>query len=105
MKIKSIKENVNFRRAYHQGKSVVTKEIVIYWRKNRLGVTRLGLTVSKKLGNSPQRNRVRRILREGVRKNAAILPAEHDIVIVARSRCLGCKSTDIERIIRETFSA
>ncbi len=105
MRIESVKENVNFRRAYHQGKSAVTKEIVIYWRKNRLKKVRLGITVSKKLGNSPQRNRVRRIIREGVRKNAAILPPGHDLIIVARSRCLTCKSTRIEEIMRETFSA
>lgn len=105
MKIESVKENVNFKRAYHQGRSAVTKEIVIYWRRNKLGKTRLGLTVSKKLGSSPKRNRVRRIIREGVRKNAALLPPGHDIIVVARSRCVNCKSTDIERIIRETFSA
>lgn len=105
MKIESVKENVNFKRAYHQGRSVVTKEIVVYWRKNRMGKTRLGLTVSKKLGSSPQRNRVRRIIREGVRQNVALLPPGHDIIIVARSRCLTCKSTDIARIIREIFSA
>lgn len=105
MKIESVKENINFRRAYHQGRSAVFKELVVYWRKNRQGVTRLGITVSKKLGNSPERNRVRRIIREGVRLNAALLPPGHDIVVVARSRCLKCKSTDIERLIRETFSA
>ncbi len=104
MKIESVKENVNFRRAYHQGRSAVFKEMVVYWRKNRLGKTRLGITVSKKLGNSPERNRIRRIIREGVRLNAALLPPGHDIIIVARSRCLKCKSTDIQRLIRETFS-
>ena len=105
MKIESIKENVNFKRAYHRGRSAVTRELVVYWRKNKLGVTRLGITVSKKLGNSPQRNRVRRIIREGARKSAALLPAGHDVVVVARSRCLCCKSTDMERIFREIFSA
>ena len=105
MKIESVKENVNFRRAYHQGRSAVYKEIVVYWRKNRMGVTRLGITVSKKMGNSPERNRVRRIIREGVWQNSAVLPEGHDIVIVARSRCLNCKSTDISRIIQEVFSA
>lgn len=105
MKIESIKENVNFKRAYHQGRSAVTREIVVYWRKNRLGTVRLGITVSKKLGNSPQRNRVRRIIREGARKTAALFPPGHDVVVVARSRCLTCKSTDIERIFREIFSA
>lgn len=104
MKIESVKENVNFKRAYHQGKSAVFKEIVVYWRKNRMGITRLGITVSKKMGNSPERNRVRRIIREGVWQNSSILPEGHDIVIVARSRSLNCKSTDISCIIREVFS-
>lgn len=105
MKIESVKENVNFKRAYHQGKSAVRKEMVVYWRKNRMGKTRLGITVSKKMGNAPARNRIRRIIRAGVSKNQECLPAGADIVIVARSRCLTCKSTDIERIIREIFSA
>ncbi len=105
MKIESVKENVNFKRAYHQGKSAVSREIVVYWRKNRIGKIRLGITVSKKLGNSPQRNRIRRIIREGVRQNIELLPAGYDIIIVARSKSLTCKSTDIARIIKETFSA
>ncbi len=105
MKIESVKENVNFKRAYHQGKSAVHKELVIYWRKNRLGVTRLGITVSKKIGNSPMRNRIRRIIREGARSEAALLPQGCDIIVVARSRCCACKSTDVARLFRKTFSA
>ncbi len=105
MKIESVKENVNFKRAYHQGKSVVYKELVLYWRKNKPGVTRLGLTVSKKLGNSPKRNRIRRIIRAAMQAQQSILPQGYDIIVVARARCLQLKSTDIERIIKETFSA
>lgn len=105
MKIESVKENVNFRRAYHQGKSNVTREMVVYWRKNRLGVTRLGITVSKKIGNSPERNRIRRIIRAGAQGAFEVFPKGCDIVVVARSRALACKSTEIERIFRETFSA
>ncbi len=105
MKIESVKENVNFRRAYHQGKSKVTGEMVVYWRKNRLGVTRLGITVSKKIGNSPERNRIRRIIRAGAAAAFEVFPKGFDVVVVARSRALSCKSTEIERIFRETFSA
>ena len=105
MKIESVKENVNFKSAYHQGKSAVDKELLIYWRQNTLGVTRLGLTVSKKLGNSPKRNRIRRIIRAAMRARQGILPQGYDIIVVARARCLKLKSTDIERIIEETFSA
>lgn len=105
MKIESVKENVNFRRAYHQGKSKVTGEMVVYWRKNRLGVTRLGITVSKKIGNSPERNRIRRVIRAGAVSAFEVFPKGFDVVVVARSRALSCKSTEIERIFRETFSA
>lgn len=105
MKIKSVKENVNFRRAYHQGKSFVAKEMVVYWRKNRMGTERLGITVSKKLGNSPQRNRIRRIIREAVRANREILPKGCDLIIVARSKALSCKSTDLAKVLKEIFSA
>lgn len=105
MKIESVKENVNFKRAYYQGKSAVTKEMVVYWRKNRMHKKRLGITVSKKLGNSPQRNRVRRIIREGYRRTIELMPDGCDIIVVARSASLQAKSTDIERIFREIFSA
>ncbi len=105
MRIESVKENVNFRRAYHQGKSFVAKEMVVYWRKNRMGKERLGITVSKKLGNSPKRNRVRRIIREAIRANREILPRGCDIIVVARSRALFCKSTDLAKILKEHFSA
>lgn len=105
MKIESVKENVNFKRAYHQGACAVHKEMVIYWRKNRLDKTRLGLTVSKKLGNSPQRNRIRRIIRAAAYQKRALLPKGCDIIIVARTKALSCKSTDLEKILEETFSA
>ena len=105
MKIESVKENVNFKRAYYQGKSAVTKLMVVYWRKNKLGKKRLGLTVSKKLGNSPKRNRVRRILREGVRRQFHLLPEGCDFIIVARSAAVTAKSTEIEALLKEIFSA
>ena len=102
-KLETVKENVSFRRAYHQGKNIVTPEMVVYWRRNRLGKTRLGITVSKKIGNSPQRNRARRIIREAVWKHTDLLPAGCDIIVVARSRILQAKSTDLEQIIQHCF--
>lgn len=103
MKIESVKENVAFRRAYHRGKSFMTPHLGVYWRKNGTGKRRLGITVSKKIGNAPQRNRVRRIIRAAVYSNADILPVGCDIIVVARTRTKELKSTDIERILKERF--
>lgn len=103
MKIESVKENVNFRRAYHQGKTFNTALISVYWRKNRRGYRRLGVTVSKKLGNSPARNRMRRIIRAAAYSCRDVLPDGCDIIIVARGGLAGRKSTDVERLLRDRF--
>ena len=60
----TVKENYEFRRIYRKGKSLVTPQMVLYWQKNRQGQSRLGITVSTKLGHAVVRNRVRRRFRE-----------------------------------------
>ena len=102
-KLDSVKENVSFRRAYHKGKSYACPIMSVYWRKNGLSKVRLGITVSKKLGSSPCRNRVRRIIRAAVWQNADLLPQGCDVIIVARSAIKNCKSTDVEAALRRRF--
>ena len=49
--------------------------------------TRLGLSVSRKVGDSVTRNRVKRVLREEFARVAAAVPAELDVVVIARAGC------------------
>ena len=60
----TLKENYEFRRLYQKGASAVGGGMVLYCRKNRLGHTRLGGTVSVKLGHAVVRTRARRRLLE-----------------------------------------
>ena len=62
--------------------------LVLYARKNRTQLNRVGLTASKKLGKAHVRNRVRRRLREVYRLNEEKFLPGWDIVVVARSRCV-----------------
>ena len=87
----TVKENYEFRRIYRKGRSAVSPYFVVYCLKNRAGASRLGITVSKKLGHAVVRNRVRRRLREIYRLNSSQLKTGWDIVIVARSRCVGAE--------------
>ena len=87
----TLKKNRDFRRLYAKGKSVVTPYMVLYCRRNSLGVNRLGYTVSTKLGHAVVRNRVRRRLREIYRLNSPAMKKGFDIVVVARSRCVGAR--------------
>ena len=65
---------------------VVTAHFIIYARKRRRKSQRIGITVSKKVGNAVVRNRVKRLVRESFRLNKARLPSELDLVLVARKQ-------------------
>ena len=92
----TLKKNSDFHRLYSRGKSAVTPYLVVYCRRNRAEVNRLGYTVSTKLGHAVVRNRVRRRLREIYRLNSPALKRGYDIVIVARSRCVGAEYARME---------
>ncbi|MDR1735717.1 MAG: ribonuclease P protein component [Oscillospiraceae bacterium] len=92
----SLKRNGDFRALYARGKSFAGVYLAIYTRQNRVKRTRLGLTVSTKLGNAVTRNRIRRRLREAYRLNEAFFRPGADIVIVARSRALTADFKDLQ---------
>ena len=90
MKVRcTLKKNSDFRRLYARGKSAANAYVVLYCRRNRTGENRMGYTVSTKLGHAVVRNRVRRRLREIYRLNSPRLKSGWDIVVVARTRCVG----------------
>lgn len=91
-----IKENYEFRRAYHRGKSFVTPYAVIYAYKNNYGNIRLGITAGKKIGKAVKRNRAKRVITAAFRNLLPMLPLGYDYVIVARVRILTVKSTVVE---------
>ena len=84
----ALKLNHIFRRLYHTT-GVANGYLVLYARKNHTGENRVGITVSKKLGHAVVRNRVRRRLREVYRLNEEAFLPGWDIVVVARSKCIG----------------
>jgi len=92
----TLKKNSDFRRLYSKGRNAVNPYLAVYCRRNNLGVNRVGYTVSVKLGHAVRRNRVRRRLREIYRLNLPSLKSGWDIVVVARSRCVGAEYTQIE---------
>lgn len=84
----TLKENWEFRRLYQHGKSTVVPAMVIYCRRSKIGGSRLGITVSTKLGKAVVRNRIKRRLREVYRLSLPHLKPGYDVVLVGRSRAL-----------------
>ncbi|MDR0325942.1 MAG: ribonuclease P protein component [Oscillospiraceae bacterium] len=89
----SLTKNHEFRSLYARGKNTAGVYLAMYARRNRLGATRLGITVSAKLGNAVTRNRVRRRVKEAYRLREDSFAKGFDIVIVARGRAVGADFT------------
>ena len=93
----TVKENYEFRRIYRKGKSAVSPQLVIYCQRNRRGHSRLGVSVSTKLGCAVVRNRVRRRLRELYRLHKAELLPGYDLIVVARVRAVDMPYAKLEK--------
>jgi len=83
MKYGKLKRSWQFERVYRDGNKYSDKLFVIYVLHNNTHEVRIGLTVTKKVGKSVQRNRIKRVVREVFRLLRAIMPG-NDIVVVAR---------------------
>jgi len=80
----SLKKNDQFQFVYKNGKSYANKYLIMYVKKNGLEKNRIGISVSKKVGNSVVRHRVTRLVRESYRLHESIFNSGLDIVIVGR---------------------
>ena len=92
----SLKKNSDFKFVYSHGKSYANKYLVMYMLENNQGKNRIGISVSKKVGNSVVRHRVTRLIRESYRLHENIFNSGLDIVIVARKSASTVKYIEIE---------
>lgn len=79
-----IKKNSQFKYIYNRGKSFADPNLVLYIVRNNKNTLRLGITVSKKIGNAVIRNRVKRLIRESFRLSRHRFKYGYDIIFVAR---------------------
>ena len=81
----SLKKNKDFQNVYRKGRSYANKYFVMYVLKNDTQGNRLGISVSKKVGNSVIRHHLTRLVRESYRLHEEMFNSGLDIVVIARS--------------------
>ena len=92
----SLKNSLEFGNVYKRGKSYANKYLVMYIVDNDLESNRLGISVSKKVGNSVVRHRITRLIREAYRLHQNEFLTGKDIVVVARVNSKGHSYWDIK---------
>ena len=79
-----LRKSREFLLARNEGRRLKTKSFILYIRHNELKVTRLGVSVSSKVGGAVRRNRIKRLLREVFRQNKTLFPPSTDVMIIAK---------------------
>ena len=95
----SLKKNREFQVVYRQGTSYANRYLVMYVMENHLERNRIGISVSKKVGNSVVRHRLTRLIRESYRLNEQKFRKGMDLVVVARVNAKGRSFREIEKAL------
>ncbi len=93
-----LKKNSDFQKVYRKGRSFANRSLVMYvLTTGEDRPSRIGMSVSKKVGNSVVRHRVKRLIRESHRLNRDKIADGYEIVVIARNEAANRNYHDIER--------
>jgi len=93
-----LRDRSDFNRIYRGGKSFANGQFVVYWSKrSETEQFRMGVSVSKKLGNAVVRNRMRRVVKEMVRLNSDQIADKTDFILIVRKPAVTMKTKELER--------
>lgn len=100
-----LRKNNDFKRVYEGKYSIPAGTLVLYVLKTqRKGPPRIGISVSKRVGNSVVRNRARRRLREAMRPYLELLPCGMDLIIIGRVRIAEASFSQIKKDLSRVLS-
>lgn len=92
-----LKKNMEFKKVYDKGNSMANRLLVLFMMKNGENFNRVGFSVSKKVGKSVTRNRVKRLMKESFRAVGPRAAKGYDIVFIARVNIKEASYSDVEK--------
>ncbi len=86
---------------FRHGERVSGRAFVCYWRRREAQGCKLGMTVSRKVGNAVVRNRIKRHVREFFRTHRALFCEPVDVAVIARTESAGLSGRECAVALRE----
>ena len=96
-------KNQEVRAVYDKGKSLANRLLIMYVLKNDVNENRIGISVSKKVGNSVVRHRVKRLIKESARLCGIDHYIGYDIVVIARVNICGKSFNEVDSAMKHLF--
>lgn len=99
-RMEKLRKPQDFQRVYQEGRFLKSPLLVMHWLPNN-ETTRIGISVSRKVGKAVIRNRVKRRLREAIRHLREEIPGGVDIIISARASAKDASFFDLQEVLRD----
>lgn len=91
-----LRNNREFKKVYNKGKNFWNRNLILYKNENKLEVSRLGITITKKFGNAVVRNRAKRRLKEIYRLYLYRIKDGYDIIIIPKKNVIDLSYEDLK---------
>lgn len=95
-KIYRLRSNIEFKRVYSGGKNYWNRNLILYVKKNSVGNSRVGYSITKKIGNSVVRNKIRRRMKEIYRLNFNSIKSNYDLIFIPKKNVVNISYKELE---------
>lgn len=91
-----LRSNMEFKKVYKYGKNYWNRNLILYVKKNDLGYTRVGYSITTKIGNSVVRNKIRRQMKEIYRLNFHLVKNNYDLIFIPKKNVVDISYKKLE---------
>ncbi len=98
-----LRKNMEFKKVYKSGKNYWNRNLILYVKKNGLEETRIGISITKKVGNAVTRNKLKRRIRELNRENLNDIKKGYDLIIIPKKNAVDLSFKELESAIRHIY--
>jgi ribonuclease P protein component len=98
-----LRKNMEFKKVYKAGKNFWNRNLIVYVRRNGTDKVRIGVSITKKVGNAVVRNKLKRRIREINRLYLPYLRPGYDIVIIPKKNAVDLLFTELESALKHIY--
>ncbi len=98
-----LKKNTEFRKVYKQGKNYWNRNLILYVRRNHTDNVRIGISITKKVGNAVVRNRLKRRIKEINRTLVPSIKRGYDLVIIPKKNAVELSFIELESALKHIY--